>query len=213
MPQDEEENEEQQGVDEVVVEEVVVEEGVEEDKLLKIQLAVEIPVGLSELEKEKLAYTFDGLKGWLDDARVVVLGKPRLEAYRYVKLLISHLQMTDVDYVAGASTATPVTRPDPLAVLERSEVAHVEQSAIKSPDVTRPTKEQVDGWLESMAPRVRSKLVRLLDCFKQYLDPESDVGIDIICNHCTPAEIVKCITIADPSIVDASTVFMQHQLS
>lgn len=205
LPQDEEEKEEQQIVDEGVGEHVVE----EEDKLLKIQLAVETPVGLSELEKEKLINTFDGLKEWLDDVKVVVLGKSRLEAYRYVKLLISHLQMTDVDYVAGASIATPVTRSDPLA---RSEVVHVEQSAIKSPNVVRPTKEQVDGWIESMNPQVRSKLVRLLDCFKQYLDPESDVGVDIICNHCTPDEIVKCVTIADPSIVDASTVFMEHQL-
>ena len=206
MPQDDEENR-QQGVEEDVGEDVVE----EEDKLLRIQKDVEIPVGLSELEKEKLTYTFDGLKEWLDDARVVVLGKSRLEAYRYVKLLISHLQMTDVDYVAGVSTATPVIQPGPLAGLEQSE-AHVERSAIKSPNIVRPTKEQVDGWIESMNPRIRSKLVRLLDCFKQYLDPESEAGIDIICNHCTPDEIVKCITIADPSIVDASTVFMQHQL-
>ena len=203
MPQNEEENEEQQGVEDVVEE--------EEDKLLKIREEMILPVGLSELEKEKLINTFDGLKEWLDDAKDMVLKKPRLEAYRYVGLLITHLQMADVDFVAGASIATPAIQTDPLAGLERSEVAHVERSAIKSPDVVRPTKEQVDGWIEGMNPRVRSKLVRLLDCFKQYLDPESDVGIDIICNHCTPEEIVKCIRVADPSIVDASTVFMQHQ--
>ncbi|KKN41102.1 hypothetical protein LCGC14_0726630 [marine sediment metagenome] len=208
MPQDDEENEEQQVEGDGVVEGDVVEE---EDKLLKIREEMILPVGLSELEKEKLINTFDGLKEWLDDAKDVVLKKPRLEAYRYVELLIAHLQMADVDYVVGASIATPATQSDPLAGLERSEVAHIERSAIKSPVVTRPTKEQVDGWIESMNPRVRSKLVRLLDCFKQYLDPESDVGIDIICNYCTPEEIVKCIRVADPSIVDASTVFMQHQ--
>lgn len=207
MPLDEGEKEEQQqdeGQEEQQDEKV--------DKLLKIQEDVEIPVGLSELEKEKLTYTFDALKEWLEDAKAVVLGKSRLEAYRYVKLLISHLQMTDVDYVAGASTATPVIQPGPLAALEQSE-ARVEQSAIKSPVVTRPTAEQVDGWLDGMNPQVRSKLVRLLDCFKQYLDPESEVGIEIICNYCSPEEIVKCVRVADPSIVDASTVFMQYQLT
>lgn len=179
-----------------------------EDKLLKIREDMVLPVGLSELEKEKLANTFDALKEWLEDAKVVVLEKPRLEAYRYVELVIAHLQMADVDYAAGASRASTVVTP----TASEEAGGQVEESAIRSPPVVRPTKEQVDAWLEDMNPQVRSKLVRLLDCFKQYLDPDSDTGIDIICNHCSPEEIVKCIRVADPSIVDASTVFMQHQV-
>lgn len=180
-----------------------------EDKLLKIREEMVLPVGLSELEQEKLGKTFDGIKEWMDDTKAVVLKKPRLEAYKYVDLLLAHLQMADVDFVAGASRPSVVVAPS-SGVEEVPAV--VEKSAIKSPEVVRPTKEQVDGWLENMNPQVRSKLVRLLSCFKQYLDPESEVGIDIICNHCSPEEIVKCIRVEDPNIKDASTVFMQHQL-
>lgn len=184
-----------------------------EDKLLKIREEMILPVGLSELEKEKISETFDALKGWLDEAKELVLVKPRLEAYRYVGLVIAHLQLVDVDYVAGKSTASTVTQSYSLPApgLEQDE-AHVEKSAIKSPEVVRPTEAQVDGWLDDMNPQVRSKLTRLLTCFKQYLDPDSEVGIDIICTHCNPTEIAKCIRAEDPSITDSSTVFMQHQL-
>lgn len=184
--------------------------GEKEDKLLKIREEMVLPVGLSELEQEKLGNTFDGIKEWMDDTKAVVLKKPRLEAYRYVDLLLAHLQMADVDFIAGATRPSVVVPPS--SGVEEAPAVVEEKSAIKSPAVVRPTKKQVDGWLENMNPQVRSKLVRLLSCFKQYLDPDSEVGIDIICNHCSPAEIVKCIRVEDPNIKDASTVFMEHQL-
>ena len=159
---------------------------------------------------EKISKTFEALKEWLDDTEAVVLKKPRVEAYRLVKLVIAHLQMADADYVAGASRPSVVI--DPVGASALVSPGHIEESAIRTRRHVKPTKELVDGWLESMNPAIRSKLVRLLDCFKQYLDPESDVGIDIICPHCNPEEIAKCLRVADPSIVDASTVFMQHQL-
>lgn len=183
----------------------------EEDKLLKIREDMVLPVGLSELEKEKITSTFDALKEWLDDAKVSILEKPRLEAYRYVELMIAHLQMVDVDYIAGASRASVVVAPS----VDSPEKGEQESSTVSEEPpvpVVRPTAEQVDGWLDDMNPQIRAKLTRLLDCFKQYLDPESEVGIEVICSRCNPVEIAKCIRIADPSIVDSSTVFMEHQL-
>ena len=188
----------------------------DEDKLLKIREEMVLPVGLSELEKERVTGTFDALKVWLDDTKATVLEKPRLEAYKYIELLIAHLQMIEVDYKAGASRASVVkVNTDPIRVeAEESATGELEvpESNIASLPVVRPTVELVDGWLVDMNPQVRSKLTRLLTCFKQYLDPDSEVGIDIICSHCNPAEIAKCLIIADPSIVDSSTVFMEHQL-
>lgn len=181
----------------------------EEDKLLKIREEMKVPVKLSELEREKFNKTFDALKEWLEDSRVSNIEKNRDEAYRYVDLLIGHLQMVDADYIAGASRATPIVAP-PAAVEPGKELEAPHN--IQSLPHIRPTAEQVDGWLEDMNPQIRSKVTRLLDCFKQYLDPDSESGIAIICDRCSPEEIAKCIIIADPSIEDASTVFMQHQL-
>lgn len=182
----------------------------EEDKLLKIREEMKVPVKLSELEREKFNKTFEALKEWLEDSRVSNIGKNRDEAYRYVDLLIGHLQMVDVDYIAGASRATPIVAPS--AVEPGKVEPEGEPHAIKSLPHIRPTAEQVDGWLEDMNPQIRSKVTRLLDCFKQYLDPDSESGIAVICDRCSPEEIVKCLRIADPSIEDSSTVFMKHQL-
>jgi hypothetical protein len=181
----------------------------EEDKLLKIREEMKVPVKLSELEREKFNNIFETLKEWLDDSRTSTVEKDRDEAYRYVDLLIGHLQMVDVDYIAGASRATPIVTP---SVLENVEPLEEPAHNIKSPPHVRPTAEQVDGWLGDMNPQIRSKVTRLLDCFKQYLDPDGEAGIDVICNRCRPEEIAKCLIIADPSIEDASTVFMKHQL-
>ena len=180
--------------------------------MLKIQEEMEAPVKLSEVEKEKFNTTFEALKDWLDDGKDVMLEKDRDEAYRYVNLLISHLQMVDVDFIAGASKATPVIQPSPARQDRSGNEVVQEPHNIKSVPVTRPTVAQVDRWLETMNPQIRAKVARLLDCFKQYLDPDSEVGADVICTHCNPEEIAKCIRIADPSIKDSMTVFMEHQL-
>lgn len=177
----------------------------EEDKLLKIQAEIGLPVDLSDVEKERFNKIFEALKEWLDDARIVVLEKDRDEAYRYVNLLIAHLQRVDLDFVAAVEP--------PQDSLD----AGVDLS-IKGPPrrirsrVVRPTKEQVDGWLSNMIPSMREKAPMILDCLKQYLDPESDVNIAVICNDCSPDRMVACIQAEDPSIVDSMSVFMEHQI-
>lgn len=181
----------------------------EEDKLLKIQIEMGLPVNLSEVEKERFNNIFEALKGWLDDARIVVLEKERDEAYRYVNLLIAHLQRVDLDFVAAVEPPQ-----DPLDAGGHTGV----DLSIKRPParvrsrVVRPTKEQVDGWISNMIPAIREKAPVILACMKQYLDPESDVGIAVICNDCSPDRMVACIQAEDPSIVDSMSVFMQHQV-
>lgn len=181
----------------------------EEDKLLKIQAEIGLPVDLSEVEKERFNNLFEALKGWLDDARDVVLEKERDEAYRYVNLLIAHLQRVDVDFVAAVEPPQ-----DPLDAGGHTGI----DLSIKRPPVrvrsrvVRPTKEQVDGWLANMIPAMREKAPVILACLKQYLDPESDVGLDVICPDCSPDRMVACIRAEDPSIVDSMSVFMTHQV-
>ena len=178
----------------------------EEDKLLKIQAEIGLPVDLSEVEKERFNNIFEALKGWLDDARDVVLEKNRDEAYRYVNLLIAHLQRVDLDFVAAVEP--------PQDPLDAGEV----DLSIKGPPkrirsrVVRPTKEQVDGWLSKMIPSMREKAPMILECLNQYLDPEGDVGIAVICNDCSPDRMVACIQAEDPSIVDSMSDFMEHQI-
>jgi hypothetical protein len=166
-------------------------------------------VDLSDVEKERFNKIFETLKEWLDDARIVVLEKNRDEAYRYVNLLIAHLQRVDLDFVAAVEP--------PQDSLDAGGHTGVDLS-IKIPPkrtrsrVVRPTKEQVDGWLSNMIPSMREKAPMILDCLKQYLDPESDVNIAVICNDCSPDRMVACIQAEDPSIVDSMSVFMDHQI-
>ena len=181
----------------------------EEDKLLRIQAEIGLPVDLSDVEKERFNKIFEALKEWLDDARIVVLEKDRDEAYRYVNLLIAHLQRVDLDFVAAVEPPQ-----DPLDAGGHTGV----DLSIKGPPkrirsrVVRPTKEQVDGWLSKMIPSMREKAPMILECLKQYLDPEGDVGIAVICNDCSPDRMVACIQAEDPSIVDSMSVFMEHQI-
>lgn len=171
------------------------------EKLKSLEVSLGVPVKLSEDEKDKFKKIFEGLKEWLDETHDIVVEKDRDEAYRYLRLLLGTLAKVDVDFVAGVKAPA-----EPGDVL--SEVAPIE--APPEP-VVRPTKEQVDGWLAQMTPEVRVKATTLLDCLKQYLDPESEVGINIICNFCSPEKMERCIRDEDPSITDSMTVFMEHQ--
>jgi len=172
-----------------------------EKKLKKIQLSIESPVKLSDVEKEKFTETFNALKGWLDDGLNTVLGMDRDAAYRYIDLLLKGLQKVDIDFVA-------VVMPESK---ELDSVKPVDAQEEPEPDpVVRPTKEQVDGWLAALTPKAKIIANEHLDCIKQYLDPEGP-GIDIICSHCSKDELAQCIRNADPSFEDAGSIFMKVQ--
>ena len=180
-----------------------------EKKLKEIQQNLGLPVKLSDVEKEKFTGTFSSLKTWLDDALEVVLKMNRDPAYRYIKLLIDGLVKVDVDFVAGVDTRPPEPGVEPVLSLENIEQP-VEPAEPIIPAV-RPTKEQVDGWLSELDPSVRVKAEELVDCIKQYVDPDG-AGIDVICNHCSREEMEQCIRNADPSFQDSGSIFMKHQL-
>lgn len=171
------------------------------EKLKVLEESLGVPVKLSEDEKDKFKKIFEGLKDWLDGTYDVVVEKDRDEAYRYLRLLLGTLAKVDTDFVAGVRVSAE--SGDVL-----SEVAPIEEPP---EPVIRPTKEQVDGWLERMTPEVRVKAETLLDCIKQYVDPENEAGIEIICNFCSPEKMERCIRDEDPSITDSMTVFMDHQ--
>ncbi len=166
------------------------------EKLKVLEESLGVPVKLSEDEKDKFKEIFEGLKDWLDGTHDVVVEKDRDEAYQYLRLLLATL--TEI----GSTKIEP--RVDAL-----SEVAPIEETPPEP--VVRPTKEQVDGWLKRMTPEVRVKAETLLDCIKQYVDPENEAGIEIICNFCSPEKMERCIRDEDPSITDSMTVFMDHQ--
>lgn len=158
-------------------------------------MIIGLPVKLSDVEKEKFTETFNSLKGWLDETLETVLKMPRDAAYRYIDLLIKGLQRVDVDFVAG---------------VDRTRTSEDTELEIPEP-IVRPTKEDVDGWLNELTPEARTKAAELVDCIKQYLDPEGP-GIEIICNHCSRKEMEQCIRNADPTFEDSGSIFMKAQL-
>ena len=167
------------------------------ERLREIQKTIGLPVRLSDVEKEKFTETFASLKVWMDESLEAVLVMPRDAAYRYIDLLILGLQKVDVDFVAGVDTTKIL-----------SEVA--EEPKIPPVPVVKPTKEEVDGWLSELTPEIRAKASEIVDCLKQYLDPEGP-GMEVICPHCTKAELEQCIRNADPSIEDSGSIFMRVQ--
>ena len=179
-----------------------------EKKLKEIQSTLGLPVKLSDVEKEKFTKTFSSLKTWMDDGLEVVLKMDRDQAYRYIKLLIDGLVKVDVDFVAGVDTRPKLKdgKIIPLQDIEQS-VEPVEPII----PVVRPTKEQVDGWLTELTPEAKIKAEELVDCIKQYVDPDGP-GLEIICRHCAREEMEQCIRNADPSFKDSGSIFMQHQL-
>ncbi len=172
-----------------------------EERLREIQKTIGLPVRLSDVEKEKFTETFSSLKDWLDDGLESVLKMNRDPAYRYIDLLIKALQQVDVDFVAGVDRQIPG--------VERKITPSEEQPYEPIP-IVRPTKEQVDGWLGELMPEVRIKAEELVDCIKQYVEPEGP-GIDVICNHCSKEEMEQCIRNADPSFSDSGSIFMRVQ--
>lgn len=173
-----------------------------EKKLREIQLSIESPVKLSDVEKEKFTETFSALKGWLDDGLDTVLGMDRDAAYRYVDLLLKGLQKVDVDFVA-------VVMPESK---ELDSVKPVDTQEEPRPDpVVKPTVEQVDKWIAALTPKAKITASEHLDCIKQYLDPEGP-GIDVICPYCSMEKMVQCIRDEDPTFEDAGAIFMKYQL-
>lgn len=171
-----------------------------EKKLKEIQLSIELPVKLSDVEKEKFTETFNALKGWLDDGLNTVLEMDRDAAYRYIDLLIKGLQKVDVDFVAVVMPGEP-GQVDTQKELEPVPVP-----------VVRPTKKEVDEWIAALTPEAKIIASERLDCIKQYLDPEDKAGIAVFCNDCSMEKMAQCIRDEDPSFEDAGSIFMQHQL-
>lgn len=167
-----------------------------EKRLKEIQMAIGLPVRLSDVEKEKFTETYESLKVWLDDSLKAVLEMPRDAAYRYIDLLIRGLTKVDVDFVAGVDNTKRSKGP------EEPEEPFV--------PVVKPTKEEVDGWISELTPEVRTKAAETVDCLKQYLDPDGP-GMEVICPHCTKEALEQCIRDADPSIEDSGSVFMKIQ--
>jgi len=171
-------------------------------KLKEIRMNIELPVKLSDVEKEKFTETFNALKGWLDDGLDTVLEMDRDAAYRYIDLLLKGLLKVDVDFVA-------VVMPEESGLVKPVDVQ--EQKEPEPTPVVRPTAEQVDGWLDALTPKAKITASEHLDCIKQYLDPEGP-GIDIICNFCSTEKMAQCIRDEDPSFEDAGSIFMRVQL-
>ena len=167
-----------------------------EERLREIQKTIGLPVRLSDVEKEKFTETFSSLKEWLDDGLESVLKMNRDAAYRYIDLLIKGLQRVDLDFVAGVDMQIVVPED--------------KEPELPPAPVVRPTKEQVDGWLGELTPEVRVKAAELVDCLKDYLDPDGP-GLEIICHHCSREEMEQCIRNADPSFEDAGSIFMKIQ--
>ena len=179
-----------------------------EKKLKEIQQTLGLPVKLSDVEKEKFTKTFGSLKTWMDDGLEAVLKMDRDQAYRYIKLLIDGLVKVDVDFVAGVDTR-PEPGVEPVIPLENIEQP-VEPAEPITP-VVRPTKEQVDGWLDNLMPKAKIIANEHLDCIKQYLDPEDSAGLTVICNDCSMEKMAQCIRDEDPSFEDAGSIFMRVQ--
>jgi len=171
----------------------------------EIQNQMKTPVGLTELEKEKFRDIINAVKGMLDDSLDVMLGKSRSEAYRYIQLIVNAVQEADMKFAGG------VQPPQILGLTLPTE-------QIKP---VGPVPElDFDKIYGSLSSTQQQKANRHLDCVKTVFDlkkmledpetPEKErkkININtVLCNSpdktCSAEEMIKCITIADPSVRD-----------
>jgi len=74
------------------------------------------------------------------------------------------------------------------------------QNPIPKKKVVLGPKVDFGALLEALSPSGRIVAERL-DCVKGFHDP--DIGMDIICQHCSQEELEACIRTRDSTIVDA----------
>jgi len=150
------------------------------EKLKKIKEGLKTPPKLSDVEKEKITTTFEGMKEILDDTLEIILEKDRKEAFRYTNILVTAIQQADIDFIAGAE-------------VEEEQIHQVEEKKQPSGPVEKP---DFEAFMENISDRQRNIGLRSLDCFQQF--PE--VGYDIVCPDCSMEKMIACIRMEDPSV-------------
>jgi len=169
----------------------------------EIQNQIEVPVGLTELEKEKFRDIINAVKGMLDDSLEVILGMSRSEAYRYTQLIVNAVKEADVKFIGGVQTPSYLSQ-------------QTENSSIQDP-ASELDFDQIFGKLTDFQ---QQKAKRYLDCVKTVFKLKEDLENPelsekergkiklntVLCNSadkvCSVEEMIKCINIEDPSVKD-----------
>ena len=135
---------------------------------------LETPVELSEKETERIGSIFDQLRSLMNEYEETVLTLPRDDAFTLTRRLLSN-----VDSAINGEVVAPgqQTQPEPILV----------------------DKVDFKALLDTLPPKVRVIADRL-DCVKQFFT--EDIGMDIVCQHCSKEEMLKCINLIDPTVIE-----------
>ena len=171
----------------------------------EIQRQMEIPVGLTELEKEKLRNIINAVKQMLDESLEAILDMSRSKAYSYTTLIVNAVQEADMKFAGGVQ---------PSQILGLTLPTEQIKTIGPVPEL------DFDKIYGSLSSTQQQKANRHLDCVKTVFDlkkmledpetPEKErkkININtVLCNSpdktCSAEEMIKCITIADPSVRD-----------
>jgi len=171
----------------------------------EIQKQIEVPVGLTELEKEKLRNIINAVKGMLDESLEAILDMSRSKAYSYTTLIVNAVQEADMKFAGGVQ---------PPQILELTLPTEQIKPIGPVPEL------DFDKIYGSLSSTQQQKANRYLDCVKTVFDlkkmledpetPEKErkkININtVLCNSpdktCSAEEMIKCIIIADPSVRD-----------
>jgi len=165
------------------------------DRWKKLQEELDIPVKLSETERDKIKELFKTMHGLLDDDLEIILDLDRDDAYRYTDLIIQGFMTADINFIAGVEVEEGLAKPKE----EKTKEEAVEMGP-------RPDLHEILGELTEGE---RGKAKHLLDCVKiaVQLQEEGDprynealcYGLDRVCNA---EEMRKCIRTEDPTVED-----------
>jgi len=185
------------------------------DKWSEIQGQIDLPVKLTELEKKKFTDVMTTIKGMLDDSLEVILDMDRDEAYRYVQLIVNGIKEADMKFAGGVPAPSEFTTP-----IAKFESYSKPRLKVKGDRIVLITYPDFDSIFAELSSNQRDKAKRYLDCVKTVFElkemlenPEVsdkekakvDINSVLCCGDdktCSVDEMIKCITIEDPTVKD-----------
>jgi len=167
-----------------------------EEKLKEAQELAAKPIDLSEPEKEKLTQIIELIKEGLDGVLKDALSKTRDEAFEIIRGYLIAMQK-------GGSIGLDEGPTHDRENSRVNELIPEEELAEKPP--TKPiVHPQLDDIFAGLPEDLRRRARELLSCVKSYvrLEEAGEDGSQVLCPDCTPAKMIECIRVEDPTVID-----------
>lgn len=155
----------------------------------ELQIKLEMPVKLSDNEKEKISEIFENLNTVLADLEATILDMDRDDAYRYMQIILQK-------FVEAKRAFEEGKEPEP-------ENHRVKVLAKGEPKAIKPAGFFMDMY-DQLTIHQKEVAQRSLDCVKTALQliESGEAPEQVLCDECDLEHMKKCISTEDPNVKD-----------